>query len=98
MGRVPVAFLGTGKAGRCTGINRCAEESEIWRGLPRHDAASGVAGVGAIEVEANAADQLLQIVLAQTGVGAGGAAGGAVEALLDTAQERLAIEVRWLWV
>ena len=44
------------------------------------DSARGVAHVGAVEVEADAARQRLGVVLPEAGVGAGGAALGAVEA------------------
>jgi hypothetical protein len=81
-----------------TGLNRRAEHADIGRGLAGQDAARSVAGVGAIVVEANAADQLLHVLLAETGVGATGARGGTVEALVDTAQQRLSIKARRLWM
>ena len=59
------------------------------RGLARDDAARGAAGVSAVVVEANAADQLLHVRLAETGVGATGAHRGTVEALVDAAHERV---------
>jgi hypothetical protein len=77
---VPLTLLATGTTGRRTGLDRCAEDADIGRGLAGEDAARGVAGVGAIEVEANAADQLLHVLLAETGVGAAGAGSGTVEA------------------
>jgi hypothetical protein len=95
---VAFALLGTGEAGRRAIFDRCAKESEIRFGLPCQDAAGCVACVGAVEVEPYAADQLMQITLAQTGVRAGNAAGGAVEALLNAPQKRLLIEVYWLRV
>jgi hypothetical protein len=86
---VPLTLLATGTTGRRTGLDRCAEDADIGRGLAGEDAARRVAGVGAIEVEANAADQLPHVLLAETGVGAAGARSGTVEALVDTAQERV---------
>ena len=61
----------------------------IGRGLAGEDAARGVAGVGAIVVEANAANQLAHTLLADTGVGATGARSDTVEALVDAAQQRV---------
>ena len=59
VGGVPLALLATGAAGRGAGLDRCADDAEIERGLSGHDAAGGLAGVGAVETEANAPDQLL---------------------------------------
>jgi hypothetical protein len=95
---VPLTLLATCATGRRTGLNRCAEHADIGRGLAGEDAARRVAGVSAIKVEANAADQLPHVVLAETGVGAAGAGGGTVEALVDAAQERVAIKARRLWM
>ena len=95
---VPFAFLATGEAGRRTGFERRADHAEISRGLPCHRAAGGVAGVGAVEVQPNAADQLSQIVLAQARIGACGTACSAVEALSDTAQECVAIQISRRWM
>jgi hypothetical protein len=69
---VPLALLATCATRRRTGLNRCAEHADIGRGLASEHAARGLAGVSAIEVEANAADQLPHVLLAETGVGAAG--------------------------
>src|SRR5207247_402649 len=98
MGGVPLALLATGAAGRRAGLDRCADDAEIERGLAGHDAAGGLACVGAVEAEANAADQLLQVFLAEAGVGAAGTGSGTVDAVLDTAQERVAIKAARLWM
>jgi hypothetical protein len=96
MGSVPLALLCTCKARHHTRFDRCANEAEIWQRLPREDAAGRVADVGAVEIEPNATYQILQIVLAEASVGARSAADGTVEALANTTQEHLAIQVRRL--
>ena len=63
------------------GFDRCAGQVEIRCGQAGEDAAGGVAEVGAVEAEANAADQLLHVLLAETGVGATGARRRTVETL-----------------
>jgi hypothetical protein len=63
---VPLALLATYATGRRTGLNRCAEHADIGRGLASEDAARGAASVSAIVVMANAADQLVHVVLAET--------------------------------
>ena len=95
---VPLTFLSTCATGRGTGLDRCAEQADIGRGLAGEDATSGVAGVGAVEVEANAADQLPHVLLAETGVGATGARSGTVEAVVDAAQQRVSTEACRLWM
>ncbi len=95
---VPLTLLATCATGGRTGLDRCAEHADIGRGLAGEDAAGGVAGVSAIVVEANAADQHLHVLLAETGVGATGAGGGTVEALADAAQQRVSVKARRLWM
>ena len=87
--RVPLTLLAAGATGCRTGLDRCAEDVDNGLGLARDDAARGAAGVSAVVVEANAADQLLHVRLAETGVGAAGAQRGTVEALVDAAHERV---------
>src|SRR5919204_4213568 len=98
MGGVPLALLGTGEAGRRTGFDHRTDEAEIRLGLACDDTSGCVAGVGAVEAEANAAGQLADVVLGEIGVGTTGTAGRAVKARVDTAQERLAIEAGLLWM
>jgi len=98
VGGVPVALLRTHKAGDVTGFDHCADEAQIRRGLAGHDAAGRVAGVGAVDAETNAANHLPHVVLGEIGVGTTRTAGGTIEALGDTAQERGTIEARRLWM
>jgi hypothetical protein len=92
VGGMPLTFLAAGAARRCAGFDRRAEEAEIGRCLAGEDATGGLAGVCAVEVETNAADQLLHVLLAETSVGAARAASGAGETLVDTTHEGVAIK------
>jgi hypothetical protein len=92
VGGVPLALLATDAAGRRAGFDSCAEEFEIGCGLAGEDAAGSVTDVGAVEVETNAADQLLHVFLAETGVGTARARSGTVKTLVDAAQQHLAIK------
>ena len=61
MGGVEVALTCTDEAGRRTRFDHCPHEAKIRRSLPGHDAAGGVAGVGAVEAQSNDAHHLLDI-------------------------------------
>jgi hypothetical protein len=80
---MPLALLGTGQAGRRTGLDHRTDEAEIRLGLACDDTAGCVAGVGAVKAEANAAGQLPDVVLGEIGVGTTCTAGGAIEALIS---------------
>jgi hypothetical protein len=80
---VPLTLLAAGATGRRAGLDRCAEDASIARGLAGDEAARSCAGISAIEAKANAADQLLHVLLAEAGVGAAGAGGGTVNTLVD---------------
>src|SRR2546425_9333621 len=95
---VAIALLGAGEAGHRTGFDDRPDEAEIGRGLPRDDPASYLACVGAVEVEPDAAAELREVALAETRICAGGTAGGAIETLLDAAQEHVAIQVARMWM
>lgn len=95
---VEIAFLGAGEARRRTGFDHGSDKTEIRRGLPSHDPPGGIAHIGAIHVEPDAADQLWQIALRETGVCAGGAAGGTVDTLGDTAEKKVAIHTARHWM
>jgi hypothetical protein len=92
MGGVLLALLGARPTGRRAGLDLRAEDAEVRLGLPDEDAAGGLAGVGAVEAESNAADQLRHIGLCEVGVGAARARRRAVDALFDAAHERITIE------
>jgi hypothetical protein len=90
---VALALLGASEAGLCTGFDHRGDDAQVGDRLPRHDPASRIAGVGTVEVESNAADQFGQIALCEAGVCAGGTARGAVDTVVDAAEEGVAIEV-----
>jgi hypothetical protein len=73
-GSVQLALLGAGQAGHRAGFDAGAEEAKVGRCLPCQDAAGGVAKIGAVKVEPYAPNQVGAVVLAETAVGAGGAA------------------------
>jgi hypothetical protein len=98
MGGMPLALITTGSAGRRAGFDHCPEDAEIRRGLTYHDTGGSVASVGAVEAEPNTAHQLVHVVLREIGVGTTCAAGATVEALFDTAQERVVINPCRLWM
>jgi hypothetical protein len=79
------------------GFDHCADDIDVGRSLAGHDTAGRIADVGAVEAEANAADQLRQAALAEVGVGATRASRGAVAARLGTADERIGISAGRLW-
>jgi hypothetical protein len=82
---MPLALVPTSLARCGAGFDHCPEDAEIRGGLTDHDTGGSVAGVGAIEAEANAAHHLVHVVLREIGVGTTRAAGATVEALVDTA-------------
>ena len=98
MGGMPLAFITTRLAGRRASFDHCAEDAEIRRSLAYRDPGGRVTNVGAVEAEANAAHHLAHVDLREIGVGTTRAAGGTVDALLDTAQERGLIDICRFWM
>jgi hypothetical protein len=91
---VALALRATGAACHQAAFKRCANHADVGRGLTGHDAAGGIADVGAVEAEANAADQILHLAIPEVSVGAAGTGSGALAARLDTAHERIEIADR----
>ena len=87
-----LALLGARPTGCRARLDLRAEDADVRLGLPDQDAAGGLAGVGAVEAESNAADQLRDIWLREVGVRAARARRRAVEALFDAAHQRVTIE------
>jgi len=85
MGGMLLALSTTGLARRRAGLDDRPQDAQVRRGLTDRDPGGRVAGVSAVEAEANAAHHLAHVVLREIGVGATRATGGAVEALFDTA-------------
>jgi hypothetical protein len=92
VGRVPITLLGASATCDDTGLERGPYDGEIGLRLAGRDPARRVAHVGAVEVEPNAPHQLEDVRLAEAGVGATGARGGTVEALVDAFEEQVAVE------
>jgi len=82
---VLVALVSARQTGHGTGLDRSAENAEIRLGLPDEDAAGGIANVGAVQAEANAAALLFYVRLSEVGVGAARARRRALDAVLDAA-------------
>ena len=78
---VALALLATGAAYRHARLNRCPNDGALGRRLAGHDAAGGVAHVGAVEAQANAAHQLRHVALAEEPV--------ASAQLVDTAAQSM---------
>src|SRR4051794_16782160 len=92
VGCVPIALLGARTTRDNARLERGADDAEVGFGLTGHDPASGLAHVGAVEVQPNAPHQLRHIRLAEARVGAGGTGGRTVEALVDAAQKQVSIK------
>jgi hypothetical protein len=88
MGGMPLALVSTGSAGRRARFDHRPEDAEIRRGLTDRDTGGRVADVNAVEAESNAAHHLAHVGLREIRVGTTRAAGGAIAAHFDTAQER----------
>jgi hypothetical protein len=92
VGRVAITLLGASTTRDNASLDRGADDAEVGLGLTGHNPAGRVAHVGAVKVEPNAPHQLGHVRLAEAGVGAAGARGGTVEALVDAVQEKVAIK------
>ncbi len=92
VGRVTLALLGTRTTRDHARLDRGVNQTEVGLGLTGHDPAGGLTHVGAVEIETNTPHQLGHVGLAEAGVGAAGARGGAVEALVNAAQQHIAIQ------
>jgi hypothetical protein len=83
VGGVPLTLVAAQPAGFGASLEGCTRHLWLEGGLSRDYPAGGVANVGAVEVESDAAGERLGIFLAEAGVGASRATLGAVEAGLD---------------
>jgi hypothetical protein len=92
VGRVLLALVAAGSASHRAGLDHRADDAEIGLGLPDDDSPGGIAGIGAVEAEASAADHLEHVWLAEVGVCAARARTSAVGALVDTVQKQVAVE------
>jgi len=95
---VLLTFLGAGAARNQAELDGGAEDVWICLGLPDQDAAGGVASVGAVEAETDAADHLPDVRLGQIGVGTTRAGRSAEGAVFDAPQQQLSVESAGPWV
>jgi len=95
---VPPALISAGTAGCGAGLDGRAYDAEIELRLARHHAAGGDAQIGAVKTQANAPDHVSDVLLGETRVGASSARGRAVDAIVNAAKERLAIDLGWVWM
>jgi hypothetical protein len=95
---VPLALISAGTAGCGAGLDGRAYDAEIGLRLARHHAAGGIAQIGAVKTQANAADHVSDVLLGETRVGASGACAGTVDAVFNAAKKRLAIDAGWVWM
>ncbi|HEX5196131.1 MAG TPA: hypothetical protein VFW26_02860 [Gaiellales bacterium] len=95
---VPLALIAAGTARCGAGLDGRADNAEIGLRLARHHAAGGVAQIGAVKTQANAAHHVSDVLLGETRVGASRARGGAVDAVLNAAKKHLAIDAGWVWM
>jgi hypothetical protein len=91
VGGVLLALLGARPAGCRAGLDRRAEDAEVRLGLPDEDAGGGLADVGAVEAESNAADHLPTSGYARS-ASAQLVRRRALDALIDAAQRQVTIE------
>ncbi len=89
--RMPLALFTAQPTRPGAGLKRRPRHLRIERRLSREDLASGVADVGAVEVEPNTAGQHLYVPLAEAGVRAGGTGLFTVEAGLDALHQRVGV-------
>src|SRR5438045_1862856 len=93
VGRVPLALIAALTTRHDARFDRGADDAEIDFVMPCHDAANRIADACAVEIQPDGPDQVQRVRLAEARIGAGGARGGTVEALVDAPQEQVAIEV-----
>src|SRR5206468_401242 len=98
MVRVALAFSCARAAGLKTGLQCRPLRRPVRVGLTAEDASSVDAGVSAVEAQADAAGEVLHIVLGEACVGADDAQCGACAALVDAAGENRHVGDRWPWV
>jgi hypothetical protein len=95
---VPLALISAGTARCGAGLDGRAHNAEIGLRLARHHAAGGVAQIGAVKTQANAADHVSDVLLGEAGVGASRARPDTVGAVFNAATKRLAIDAGWVWM
>jgi hypothetical protein len=90
--RMTIALLGTSTTRDHARLHRGAHDPDIGLGLTAHDSPGHVAHIGAVKVEPNAPHQLGHIRLAEARIGTARARGGTVVALVNAAEQDIAIQ------
>jgi hypothetical protein len=96
--RMTLAFVSARATGRRTCFDGGAKNADISGGLARRDAAGRRANVAAVETQAYAADQFLNVGFGQVRVRTARTTVSAVRAFGDAPNEQRSIDARWLWV
>jgi len=91
---VLLALGAAGAARDRAGFKLAADQTPIRLGLPRQQPARRVADIGTIEVETDATNQHLQILLGETGISAGSAGLRTLKAGLDALRQRAEVHLR----
>ena len=89
-----LTLMATDLACAGTSLQQCASQRCVERGLAREHRAGRNADIRAIEVETDAANQGLDLTLAQASIGASRTSLGAVSTGIDAGGERLNIRYR----
>jgi hypothetical protein len=90
---VPVTFCPAEFASRSADLELETQQVPICLGLPREHLPCGKAYVGAVQVEPDAADEHVQLLLAETGISAGGATLSAAITFFNTPYQGLLIHL-----
>jgi hypothetical protein len=98
VGRMLVALLRARSTRDRARLGFRPEDADLRFGPPDEDSPRGLAGVGAVEAESNAADHLGHVRFGEVGIGATRARRRAVDALLDATQQPVTIEGGGTWM
>jgi hypothetical protein len=86
------AFVSAGQAGNRAGLDSVTDDTKIRHELASDDTDCRVTDIYAVEIESHTPDEFKKVRFGKAIVGARGAAGDAVEALVDATKCRFAIE------
>ena len=89
---MPLTLLPADAARLGAGLHDRTGELRIELGLPAEDVARGGTHITAVQTQTDTADQYANVVLAEVGVRARGAALGAVEACVDARKQRAGLD------
>ena len=93
VGRVLLALVAAGSASHRARLDHRADDAEIGLGLPDDDSSGGIAGIGAVEAEASAADHLAYVRFAASRAAASLAEASAILEFLWYSMSMSALEL-----